>query len=160
MFVAIPGSRLLETLEQALGIGGHAEQVRGLLQGSKLLGRNENSVAASGRDLRPTSSHLLPGAGLDRFTARAQDGEVRVGLTYMTGALVKLGKGITTALTGGDRLAWAPYLLLWLGLVLGAAFGALAFTTFGAAALWIAAAAMASLAAAAFGLRIGGAAAA
>ena len=67
MFVAIPGSRLLETLEQALGIGGHAEQVRGLLQGSKLLGRNEDSVAASGRDLRPTSSHLLPGAGLDRF---------------------------------------------------------------------------------------------
>ena len=93
-------------------------------------------------------------------TVFAQDGEVRVGLTYMTGALVKLGKGITTALTGGDRLAWAPYLLLWLGLVLGAAFGALAFTTFGAAALWIAAAAMASLAAAAFGLRIGGAAAA
>jgi len=88
-------------------------------------------------------------------TVFAQDGEVRVGLTYMTGALVKLGKGIATALTGGDRLAWAPYLLLWLGLVLGAAFGALAFTALGPAALWIAAAAMASLALAALRLRIG-----
>lgn len=88
-------------------------------------------------------------------TVFAQDGEVRVGLTYMTGALVKLGKAITTALSGGDRLGWAPHLLLWLGLVLGAAFGAVAFEAFGARALWIAAGAAASLATVAFGLRIG-----
>nr|WP_312166095.1 DUF1275 family protein [Phenylobacterium sp.] len=80
-------------------------------------------------------------------TVFAQDGEVRIGLTYMTGALVKLGKGITAALLGEDRFAWAPYLLLWLGLVLGAALGALAFRYFGVGALWIGAAIMATLAA-------------
>ena len=82
-------------------------------------------------------------------TVFAQDGEVRLGLTYMTGALVKLGKAITATLMGGDRFGWAPHLLLWLGLVAGAALGALAFHRLGPAALWIAAAAMALLALAA-----------
>ena len=36
------------------------------LQGSKLLGRNEDSVAASGT-ISSQNLHLLPGAGLDRF---------------------------------------------------------------------------------------------
>ena len=80
-------------------------------------------------------------------TVFAQDGEVRVGLTYMTGALVKLGKAITAALLGEDRFGWAPHLLLWLGLVAGAALGAVAFNALGPAALWIAAAVMAALAA-------------
>lgn len=87
-------------------------------------------------------------------TVFAQDGEVRIGLTYMTGALVKLGKGVTAALLGGDRFGWAPYLLLWMGLALGAAFGALAFTSLGAGALWIAAGLMAVLCALSVGLRL------
>lgn len=87
-------------------------------------------------------------------TVFAQDGEVRIGLTYMTGALVKLGKGVTAALLGGDRFGWAPYLLLWMGLALGAAFGALAFTSLGAGALWIAAGLMAALCALSVGLRL------
>jgi uncharacterized membrane protein YoaK (UPF0700 family) len=80
-------------------------------------------------------------------TVFAEDGEVRIGVTYMTGTLVKLGKHITAALTGGDRLGWAPYLLLWLGLVAGAVLGAWAYAGMGARALWVAAAAMALLAA-------------
>jgi uncharacterized membrane protein YoaK (UPF0700 family) len=92
-------------------------------------------------------------------TVFAQDGEVRLGLTYMTGALVKLGKAITAALLGEDRFGWAPHLLLWLGLVAGAALGALAFGLLGPAALWIAAAAMAALAAAAARLDLAPAAA-
>ena len=87
-------------------------------------------------------------------TVFAQDGEVRIGLTYMTGALVKLGKGVTTALLGGDRFGWAPYLLLWMGLVLGAAFGALAFSLLGSGALWIAAGLMTVLSALSTGLRL------
>ena len=79
-------------------------------------------------------------------TIFAEGGEVRIGLTYMTGALVKVGKGITSALLGGDRLAWLPYLRLWLGLVIGAAIGATAYLRLGANALWIAAGAMALLA--------------
>ena len=80
----------------------------------------------------------------------ADNGEVRIGLTYMTGALVKLGQGITAALLGRDRFGWAPYLTLWLGLVLGGLSGALAYRFFGLGGLWgaaIAAAALAALAA-------------
>lgn len=79
-------------------------------------------------------------------TVFAEDGEVRIGLTYMTGTLVKLGKGITTALLGGDRVGWAPYFLLWLGLVAGAALGATAYLRLGPQALWWAAGSMALLA--------------
>jgi uncharacterized membrane protein YoaK (UPF0700 family) len=72
-----------------------------------------------------------------------RDGEVQIGLTYMTGTLVKLGQRITAALLGGPRWAWAPYLLLWLGLVLGAVAGAQAYGRFGLGSLWFAAAAAA-----------------
>jgi uncharacterized membrane protein YoaK (UPF0700 family) len=75
-------------------------------------------------------------------TIFAENGEVRIGLTYMTGTLVKMGKGITAALLGGDPLGWAPYFLLWLGLVVGAGLGATAFLHVGAGALWLAAGAM------------------
>ena len=68
-----------------------------------------------------------------------RDGEVTIGLTYMTGTLVKMGQRITGALTGGSRTAWIPYLMLWLGLVLGAAAGATAYVHIGLAALWFAA---------------------
>lgn len=72
-------------------------------------------------------------------TIFAEAGEVRVSLTYMTGALVKCGKGIVAALCGGDRLGWAPHLLLWFSLVVGASLGAAAYAGVGAAALWWAA---------------------
>ncbi|MNU45836.1 hypothetical protein D3C71_346860 [compost metagenome] len=72
----------------------------------------------------------------------AQDGEVSVGLTYMTGTLVKLGKRLTVALWGGDRFGWVPYLLLWAGLLSGAVSGALAYAQFGPNALAFAGAGM------------------
>ena len=78
-------------------------------------------------------------------TVFAEDGEVRIGLTYMTGTLVKLGKRLTTALLGGDRFGWVPYLILWSGLLAGAIAGALAFRAVGADSLWAAVAAMALL---------------
>ena len=67
-----------------------------------------------------------------------RDGEVSVGVTYMTGTLVKVGQHLTAALTGGPRFGWAPYLLLWLGLVLGAMAGAFVFPALGLRALWLA----------------------
>ncbi|MDX3910403.1 MAG: YoaK family protein [Sphingobium sp.] len=73
------------------------------------------------------------------------DGEVHIGLTYMTGTLVKLGQRITAALLGGERMAWAPYLLLWLGLVAGSVAGALVHPYLGLGGLWIAAGAAAVL---------------
>jgi uncharacterized membrane protein YoaK (UPF0700 family) len=67
-----------------------------------------------------------------------RDGEVSVGVTYMTGTLVKLGQRLAAALTGGDRTGWLPYLLLWLGLVAGAVLGALLFPHLGLGSLWLA----------------------
>jgi len=70
-----------------------------------------------------------------------RDGEVSIGVTYMTGTLVKFGQHLAAALAGGPRFAWAPYLLLWLGLVAGAFAGAAVFPTLELGALWIATAA-------------------
>ena len=67
------------------------------------------------------------------------DGEVHIGLTYMTGTLVKFGQRIAEAVVGGRRFAWAPYLFLWMGLVLGAVAGALTYLRLGLDGLWIAA---------------------
>ncbi|MDP3401630.1 MAG: YoaK family protein [Brevundimonas sp.] len=78
-------------------------------------------------------------------TVFAENGEVRVGLTYMTGTLVKLGKRITVALWGGERFGWVPFLLLWLGLLAGAVLGAAGFALFGANALIAAIVAMLGL---------------
>jgi uncharacterized membrane protein YoaK (UPF0700 family) len=43
-------------------------------------------------------------------------------------------------LTGGERLAWLPFLLLWLGLISGAVLGAALFAHFGIFSLWAGAA--------------------
>jgi uncharacterized membrane protein YoaK (UPF0700 family) len=66
-----------------------------------------------------------------------REGSVSFGLTYMTGALVKIGQGFATGISGGARLEWLPYLLLWLGLVSGAALGAVLFGIFGFVSLWL-----------------------
>jgi len=75
-----------------------------------------------------------------------RDGSVSFGLTYMTGALVKIGQGMATLISGGERLVWVPYLILWLGLVSGAAIGAALFNAFGIASLWLPSALAASFA--------------
>lgn len=66
----------------------------------------------------------------------AGEEEVQIGVTYMTGALVRMGQGIAVALSGGDRWRWTGWAILWAGLVTGAVLGALACTRFGSGALW------------------------
>lgn len=66
-----------------------------------------------------------------------REGSVSFGLTYMTGALVKIGQGLATWISGGARMEWVPYLLLWHGLISGAAIGALMFSIFGLNSLWL-----------------------
>ncbi len=90
-------------------------------------------------------------------TVFQRDGEVSIGVTYMTGTLVKLGQRIADTLGGGDRTAWIPYLLLWLGLVIGAVAGSIGYIRIGMASLWIAAsgAALLALAARQIGVRNG-----
>ncbi len=66
-----------------------------------------------------------------------RDGEVSIGVTYMTGTLVKLGQRLAVTIIGGDRWGWVPYLMLWVGLVAGAVAGATLYAILGTGSLWI-----------------------
>jgi uncharacterized membrane protein YoaK (UPF0700 family) len=76
------------------------------------------------------------------------DGGAGLGLTYITGALVKVGQLVAAALTGGARWGWLPNLLLWAALVTGSLGGALAYHWINLAAIWFAAGAALALSAA------------
>lgn len=53
----------------------------------------------------------------------SRDGEVTIGVTYMTGALVRFGQGIAAKLYGQPLSGSRGYGLLWTALALGAAAG-------------------------------------
>jgi uncharacterized membrane protein YoaK (UPF0700 family) len=74
-------------------------------------------------------------------------GGAGLGLTYVTGALVKIGQLAAMALTGGPRWGWVPNLLLWAALVAGSFCGALAYGRINLAAIWFAAGAALALSA-------------
>jgi uncharacterized membrane protein YoaK (UPF0700 family) len=95
------------------------------------------------------SSHLLglPGSavaaivlamGLENAVFQARGG-AGLGLTYVTGALVKVGQHLPVALAGGSRFGWAPNLLLWVALVAGSTVGAWTYLQVNLAAIWFAA---------------------
>jgi uncharacterized membrane protein YoaK (UPF0700 family) len=65
-------------------------------------------------------------------------GEAKTALTYVTGTLVNLGENIGDAFGASEpnkRWAWVPYLLLWVGLAIGAAIGARIYADLGVRAL-------------------------
>ncbi len=86
---------------------------------------------------------LLPAICVAAFCMGAEntlyerDGSVSFGLTYMTGALVKIGQGLATMLRGGAKMNWVPYLFLWSGLIGGAVIGASVFARYDIYSLWI-----------------------
>ena len=69
-----------------------------------------------------------------------RDGEVSVGLTYMTGALVRFAQGLAARITGTGGKGWSNWLMLWLGLAAGATAGAFALLSWPGIALWLASA--------------------
>lgn len=73
-------------------------------------------------------------------TAFQRDGEVAFGVTYMTGALVKLGQRLAITASGGAPWGWLPHLMLWSGLLFGALGGSLAYPVMGVAGLMVPAA--------------------
>jgi uncharacterized membrane protein YoaK (UPF0700 family) len=73
-------------------------------------------------------------------------GETRVGLTYMTGSLVRIGHGFAGFVIGQKRPGFGPYVVLWLGLTSGAVGGAIAYSHLHAISIWIASGAAATLA--------------
>lgn len=150
-----------DTAEAAMAAGLVASFVAGVVAGASLrrlakraphatiLGVLAASLALSGYFAtlgwqQAATLILAASMGLEN-TIFAEAGEVRVGLTYMTGALVRVGKGLTAAVFREDSSRWTPPLLLWLSLIAGATLGAAAYSSFGVAALWTASAALAAL---------------
>ncbi len=78
--------------------------------------------------------------GLENSVFQLQGG-AGLGLTYVTGALVKIGQLIAAALNGGPRWEWFPNLMLWASLVIGSVAGAVAYRHIGLNAVWFGAAA-------------------
>ncbi|BBD97279.1 DUF1275 domain-containing protein [Sphingobium amiense] len=56
-----------------------------------------------------------------------REGEAPLGVTYMTGSLVRVGFGLSGLLTGRRHPGWTGFALLWTGLVAGALAGATLF---------------------------------
>lgn len=73
-------------------------------------------------------------------TTFQRNGEVTVGLTYMTGALVKLGIGLARRLSGQRDPGWLTWAQLWAGLLAGAVLGACLQDRLPLGCLWIASA--------------------
>ena len=95
-----------------------------------------SSAAAGATEVAIMAMVLAMGAENAVFE---HDGELHIGLTYMTGTLVKFGQRLATAIMGGPRFAFVSYGLLWAGLVVGAVAGAASFSWLGLASLWPAA---------------------
>lgn len=121
---------------QRLGPGRRGEAVMGLVTLLLAIGAALSAFAPL------TLAILLLAAAMGAQNGVvAPEGEVRVGLTYMTGTLVRIGQRLARRLLG-DRAApgLRRDLLLWLGFVAGVTIGAVGWNWFGLAALWVAAA--------------------
>lgn len=79
-------------------------------------------------------------------TTFQKDGQAGMGLTYMTGTLVRLGQRLAEAVAGGPWAAAVPDVLLWGGMVVGASLGAEVFGVMGLHGLWLAVAVVLGLA--------------
>ena len=77
--------------------------------------------------------------------AFVSDGGLPVGLTYMTGTLVKMGQQIGSIKSRSELWQWRPYAAHWFALLTGALGGSLAFRTLGGAAALVPAAIAAGL---------------
>lgn len=78
--------------------------------------------------------------GMENTVLESGDG-APVGITYMTGTLVRLGQALADVIADGPRWDWIPPLMLWASLMAGAWIGAASFFRLGLTALWVAAAA-------------------
>ena len=77
--------------------------------------------------------------------AFSREGQVQIGVTYLTGALVRLAQGVAQRLRGQDARRHDGYGALWLGLALGSIAGAATFAVNDSIGLQMAAAAALAL---------------
>lgn len=60
-----------------------------------------------------------------------------IGLTYVTGALSRFGRGLGRFLLGDRDFLWTVQIVPWSGMIVGAVLGALLAGSFGSHALWL-----------------------
>ncbi|GED97529.1 YoaK family protein [Gordonia crocea] len=95
------------------------------------------ALAASHAGWFPVPAVLIVVVAMGTMNATfLREGEVSVGLTYMTGAVVKAGQRLADALFGGPRWLWFIHLILWASLAGGALLGGWVYGLVGIAALW------------------------
>ena len=107
-----------------------------LLTEALLLAAAASAYAFAAPNIAVTT--IVLAMGLENAVFQIQGGG-GLGLTYVTGALVKVGQLLAEALTGGGHWRWLPNLLLWAAMVAGAVGGALAYHLVNLAAIWFAA---------------------
>lgn len=105
-------------LAPRLATGRHEQVLLGLV--AAVLGAGTGLLAAGQAIPFLVCSALAMGLANNVF---ARDGEVTVGVTYMTGALVRFGQGIAARLGGRTLDSTRGYGWLWSALALGAASG-------------------------------------
>jgi uncharacterized membrane protein YoaK (UPF0700 family) len=101
-----------------------------LLAGSAWLGRQSEAI---------TAALVIALAMGTENTVFQRDGVSGLGLTYMTGTLVRLGQKLAEAIAGRSWSAAMPDLLLWFGMVGGAGVGAATYQRIGLEGLWVSA---------------------
>ncbi|MFM2305669.1 MAG: hypothetical protein RLZZ367_338 [Bacteroidota bacterium] len=87
--------------------------------------------------LPPLLLALLLAAVMGVENTLFREGEINVGLTYMTGALVRMGQQLAAAVLYKWTWSWYRYGLLWLGLMAGALSGAACYRWVGMLSLWV-----------------------
>jgi len=94
---------------------------------------------------RPGISVMVLAMGVSN-TVFARNGVVAFGVTYMTGALVRVGEGLGAAALGRKGNGWHFSAMSWLSLVAGGAVGASLHDGYGVNAFWLLGAVVAALA--------------
>ena len=97
------------------------------------------SAAIADRSEAPAIGLLAAAFAMGAINTVFASSPLPVGLTYMTGTLVKLGQSLGQRLRGESPPREMHYVLHWLALVLGAMLGGLAYEEWGFSSLWLAA---------------------
>lgn len=109
--------------------------IGGAMIGRRVRGRHKRVLLGLIAALLTAGAGLLAGGFAIPFLALSamamglannvfvREGEVTVGVTYMTGALVRFGQGVAARLAGEPLESARGYGLLWSALALGAAIG-------------------------------------
>lgn len=131
--VAQPALALVPLAIIACFVGG---VVAGAAVAARWQGRHKRVLLAAITVLLALASAALANGSAAGFLALAaaamgaannvfsRDGEVTVGVTYMTGALVRFGQGVAARLSGRPAQAMRGYGTLWCALAAGATAGA------------------------------------